>query len=89
MLLQVVTQTDYNFDCILFFAFFISINAKVCLCTSSGPSAIRSVRNPTNARAKGKSPHTPAPPKTCSEKLDESVNVLKNQVLAGNRIAHT
>ena len=39
-----------------------SILAIVSRCTSSGPSASRSVLAPANMRARGWSPHTPSPP---------------------------
>ena len=61
--ITVFPPTNYIRDCIRFFAFFNSISANDCLCTASGPSAMRSVRSPTRALAKGKSPLTPAPPK--------------------------
>ena len=42
-----------------------SILAIVSRCTSSGPSASRSVLAPANMRAKGWSSHTPKPPCSC------------------------
>ncbi len=40
--------------------------AIVPRCTSSGPSAMRSVRAPAHRRASGVSPDTPAPPCACT-----------------------